>query len=49
MTLDAANLDRAACAALDRAGLYVPAGSAPLPSTALMLAVPAQLAPLLSD
>lgn len=30
--------------ALDRAGLYVPAGSAPLPSTALMLAVPAQLA-----
>lgn len=29
---------------LDRAGLYVPAGSAPLPSTALMLGVPAQLA-----
>lgn len=27
-----------------RAGLYVPAGSAPLPSTALMLAIPAQLA-----
>ena len=27
-----------------RAGLYVPAGSAPLPSTALMLGVPAQLA-----
>ncbi|MBN8262745.1 MAG: histidinol dehydrogenase, partial [Xanthomonadales bacterium] len=25
-------------------GLYVPAGSAPLPSTALMLAIPAQLA-----
>jgi histidinol dehydrogenase len=29
---------------LERAGLYVPAGTAPLPSTALMLAVPAQLA-----
>lgn len=29
---------------LDRVGLYVPAGSAPLPSTALMLAVPAALA-----
>jgi histidinol dehydrogenase len=29
---------------LARAGLYVPAGSAPLPSTALMLGVPAQLA-----
>ena len=29
---------------LDRAGLYVPAGSAPLPSTALMLGVPAQIA-----
>jgi len=27
-----------------RAGLYVPAGSAPLPSTALMLGVPAQIA-----
>jgi histidinol dehydrogenase len=27
-----------------RAGLYVPAGTAPLPSTALMLAVPARLA-----
>ena len=27
-----------------RAGLYVPAGSAPLPSTALMLCVPARLA-----
>ena len=27
-----------------RVGLYVPAGSAPLPSTALMLGVPAQLA-----
>ena len=27
-----------------RVGLYVPAGSAPLPSTALMLAVPAELA-----
>ena len=27
-----------------RVGLYVPAGSAPLPSTALMLAIPAQLA-----
>jgi histidinol dehydrogenase len=30
--------------AIDRVGLYVPAGSAPLPSTALMLGVPAQLA-----
>ncbi len=30
--------------AIERVGLYVPAGSAPLPSTALMLAVPAQLA-----
>lgn len=29
---------------LRRAGLYVPAGTAPLPSTVLMLAVPAQLA-----
>ena len=29
---------------LDRVGLYVPAGTAPLPSTALMLAIPAQLA-----
>jgi histidinol dehydrogenase len=29
---------------LDRVGLYVPAGSAPLPSTALMLGVPAQIA-----
>ena len=29
---------------IDRIGLYVPAGSAPLPSTALMLAVPARLA-----
>lgn len=29
---------------IGRAGLYVPAGSAPLPSTALMLGVPAQLA-----
>ncbi|MEM7431597.1 MAG: histidinol dehydrogenase [Pseudomonadota bacterium] len=29
---------------IDRVGLYVPAGSAPLPSTALMLAVPAQIA-----
>jgi histidinol dehydrogenase len=29
---------------LDRVGLYVPAGSAPLPSTALMLGVPARLA-----
>jgi histidinol dehydrogenase len=29
---------------LDRVGLYVPAGSAPLPSTALMLGVPAALA-----
>src|SRR5690606_34819646 len=27
-----------------RVGLYVPAGSAPLPSTALMLGVPAELA-----
>ena len=30
--------------ALDAVGLYVPAGSAPLPSTAIMLGVPAQLA-----
>ena len=30
--------------ALDAVGLYVPAGTAPLPSTAIMLAVPAQLA-----
>lgn len=30
--------------AIDRVGLYVPAGSAPLPSTALMLGVPARLA-----
>ena len=30
--------------ALDSVGLYVPAGSAPLPSTALMLGVPAQIA-----
>ena len=30
--------------AIRRVGLYVPAGSAPLPSTALMLGVPAQLA-----
>lgn len=30
--------------AIDRVGLYVPAGTAPLPSTALMLGVPAQLA-----
>lgn len=29
---------------IHRAGLYVPAGSAPLPSTALMLGVPAQIA-----
>jgi histidinol dehydrogenase len=29
---------------VDRAGLYVPAGSAPLPSTAVMLAVPAEIA-----
>ncbi|HKJ11774.1 MAG TPA: histidinol dehydrogenase [Ornithinimicrobium sp.] len=29
---------------IERVGLYVPAGSAPLPSTALMLGVPAQLA-----
>jgi len=29
---------------IDRVGLYVPAGSAPLPSTALMLGIPAQLA-----
>lgn len=29
---------------IPRVGLYVPAGSAPLPSTALMLGVPAQLA-----
>ena len=39
-----------ACAAnasrgpIDRVGLYVPAGSAPLPSTAIMLAVPARIA-----
>lgn len=30
--------------AIDRVGLYVPAGSAPLPSTVLMLGVPAQIA-----
>lgn len=30
--------------AIGRVGLYVPAGSAPLPSTALMLGVPAQIA-----
>ncbi len=30
--------------AIDRVGLYVPAGSAPLPSTALMLGIPAHLA-----
>jgi len=29
---------------IDRVGLYVPAGSAPLPSTALMLGVPAEIA-----
>jgi histidinol dehydrogenase len=29
---------------IERVGLYVPAGTAPLPSTALMLAVPARLA-----
>jgi histidinol dehydrogenase len=29
---------------LSRAGLYVPAGTAPLPSTAIMLAVPARIA-----
>jgi histidinol dehydrogenase len=29
---------------IDRVGLYVPAGTAPLPSTALMLGVPARLA-----
>jgi histidinol dehydrogenase len=29
---------------INRVGLYVPAGSAPLPSTALMLGVPAQIA-----
>jgi histidinol dehydrogenase len=29
---------------IDRIGLYVPAGSAPLPSTAIMLAVPARIA-----
>ncbi len=29
---------------IDKVGLYVPAGSAPLPSTAIMLAVPAELA-----
>ncbi|KRE99459.1 histidinol dehydrogenase [Frateuria sp. Soil773] len=29
---------------IDRVGLYVPAGSAPLPSTALMLGVPARVA-----
>lgn len=30
--------------AIDRVGLYVPAGSAPLPSTALMLGVPSNIA-----
>lgn len=30
--------------AIDRVGLYVPAGTAPLPSTAIMLAVPARIA-----
>ncbi len=30
--------------AIDSVGLYVPAGSAPLPSTAIMLGVPAQIA-----
>jgi histidinol dehydrogenase len=30
--------------AIERVGLYVPAGSAPLPSTALMLGIPARLA-----
>jgi len=29
---------------IDSVGLYVPAGSAPLPSTAIMLAVPARIA-----
>ncbi len=29
---------------IDRVGLYVPAGSAPLPSTALMLGIPARIA-----
>lgn len=29
---------------IDRVGLYVPAGSAPLPSTAMMLAIPAKIA-----
>ncbi len=29
---------------IDRVGLYVPAGSAPLPSTVIMLAVPARIA-----
>ena len=32
------------CQPLDSVGLYVPAGSAPLPSTAIMLAVPAAIA-----
>ncbi len=32
------------CRPIQRVGLYVPAGSAPLPSTALMLAIPASLA-----
>lgn len=32
------------CHALDRVGLYVPAGTAPLPSAAIMLAVPASVA-----
>lgn len=32
------------CLPLDPVGLYVPAGSAPLPSTAIMLAVPARIA-----
>ena len=34
----------ASCAPIRRVGLYVPAGRAPLPSTALMLGVPARLA-----
>lgn len=32
------------CQPLDAIGLYVPAGSAPLPSTAIMLAIPAAIA-----
>lgn len=47
-TLDVETAEGVRCERLTRAlpsvGLYVPAGSAPLPSTALMLGVPARLA-----